>query len=206
MVLGQHRCAVGTFANRPDAEQVFNELKRAGVPTPHISIVPLEFKDAHHEEKLSNTKFNDLDEDNSQEEMGAMAATIVGSLLGAIGGCLAGLGLLLVPEFGFFLVVGTWGTPLFTTVAGAGIGAASGGLIHAVAGMETSENRVEVDFEHNSNAEYLVMVEGTDEEVDQAEFILERLNQKYLKINLPSFSGHPLVELFNKIPEFWKSW
>jgi hypothetical protein len=118
---------------------------------------------------------------------------------------LAGLALLLVPEAGFFLAVGTWGTPLLTTLAGAAIGAARGGLINAVWGMEVGENRVEVNFKHGSNAEYLVMVEGTDEEVNQAEFILERLSKKYLKINLPSFSGYPLVELL-KMPEFWKSW
>jgi len=205
MVLGQHRCAVGTFANRPDAEQVFNELKRAGVPTPHISIVPLESKDADHEEKLSNTKFNDLDEDNSQEEMGAMAATIVGSLLGAVGGCFAGLGLLLMPEVGLVLAVGTWGTPLLATVVGTGIGAASGGLIRVVAGMETPEDEAGVDFERYSTSEYLVMVEGTDEEVYQAESILDQLNQKYLKVNLPSFSKHPFVESF-KTRDFWKSW
>lgn len=204
MVSGQHRCAVGTLANGLDAEQVFNELKRAGVPIPHISIVPIDSKDIAKEE-LGEAEISDFVEDDPQEEMGAMAATIVGSLLGAISGCLAGLGLLLVPEAGFFLAVGTWGTPLLTTVAGAGIGAASGGLIKAVAGMEAGENQVEVDFKHDSNAEYLVMVEGTDEEVNQAESILDRLNQKYLKINLPSFSGYPLVELF-KIPDFWKSW
>lgn len=205
MVSGQHRCAVGTLANGLNAKQVFNELKRAGVPIPHISIVPIDSKDIAYKEEFGEVEISDSIEDDPQEEMGAMAATIVGSLLGAIGGCLAGLGLLLVPEVGFFVFVGTWGTPLLTTVAGAGIGAASGGLINAVAGMDTGENRVEVNFEHNSNTEYLVMVEGTDEEVNQAESILDRLNQKYLKINLPSFSGYPLVELF-KIPEFWKSW
>lgn len=205
MVSGQHRCAIGTLANGLDAKQVFNELKRAGVPIPHISIVPIDSKDIAYKEELGEAEISDSIEDDPQEEMGAMAATIVGSLLGAIGGCLAGLGLLLIPEVGFFVVVGTWGTPLLTTVAGAGIGAASGGLLNAVAGMDTSENRVEVNFEHDSKAEYLVMVEGTDEEVNQAESILDRLNQKYLKINLPSFSGHPLVELF-KIPGFWKSW
>ncbi|MEW6492137.1 MAG: hypothetical protein AB1589_06260 [Cyanobacteriota bacterium] len=108
---------------------------------------------------------------------------------------MAGLSLLLLPEAGFVIAVGTWGIPLLTTVAGAGIGAASCGLIGAVVGREAPENQAEVDEEGNSSREYLVVVEGTDEEVHQVESILSRLNRKYFKTNIPSLSEHPLVDL-----------
>jgi hypothetical protein len=204
MVLGQHRCAVGTFANRPHAEQVYNELRRAGVPTPQISLVPIDSQDSDQQEVLSEARINNLVEDDSQEEMGAIAAALVGSLLGAIGGCLAGLGLMLAPEIGVVMIMGTWGTTLVTTVAGAGIGGFGCGLLKAVSDMESPEDQAIADFESDSSSKYLVMVEGTEEEVHQVESILDRLNQKYLKINLPSLSENPLLELL-KAPRFWKS-
>jgi hypothetical protein len=207
VVFGQHRCAVGTLANYLNAEQVFNELKRGGVPTPHISIVPLTSPEANPNIELSQAQISELPEngESTDEEREAMAAAIVGSLLGAVGGCLTGLGLLLVPEVGFVLAIGTWGTPLIATVAGAGFGAVSGGLIGSLAEGETSENLTDLDFERDPIGEYLVMVEGTDAQVHQAETILEQLHQKYLKINLPTISEHPIVEFF-KNQDFWKSW
>jgi hypothetical protein len=207
VVFGQHRCAVGTLANHLNAKQVFNELKRGGVPTPHISIVPVSSPETHLNLEPSKTQISEVIENDTSEDedRAAMAAAIVGSLLGAVGGCLTGLGLLLVPEVGFVLAIGTWGTPLIATVAGAGLGAVSGGLIGSLGEGETSEEITDLDFEHDPMGEYLVMVEGTDDEVHQAETILEQLHQKYLKINLPSISENPLIDFF-KNQDFWKSW
>lgn len=206
MVLGQYRCAVGTLTTRLEAEQVLKELKQAGVPISQISIVPVASNNAVLKQELSGIEFNDDVEDNSQSpaETTAKAGAIVGTLLGAIAGCMAGLSLLLVPEAGFLIVVGAWGMPLLTTVAGAGIGAASCGVIGAVAGKEAPENKTGVDEEGNSSREYLVVVEGTDEEVHQVESILSRLNRKYFKTNLPSLSEPFIVDWF-KTPGLWKS-
>ncbi|MEW6492136.1 MAG: hypothetical protein AB1589_06255 [Cyanobacteriota bacterium] len=88
MVLGQYRCAVGTLATRLDAEQVFNELKLAGVPISQISIIPVASNNAALKKEFSGTQSSDDIEDNaqSQAEMTAKAGAIVGTLLGAIGG------------------------------------------------------------------------------------------------------------------------
>lgn len=161
---GQHKFTVGIFDNRPDAEQVFNRLKLAGVAIPHISIIPMDSRNTECREEVS--------EDEAPEENSAIAATIVGMLLGAVGGCLGGLGLLLVPEAGFVLAVGSWGLPLLTTVTGAGIGAASFGLIRSFAGLKTSEDGTDFDEQGRWNREYLVVVEGTDNEIYQAESII----------------------------------
>lgn len=160
----QHKYTVGIFGNRPDAEQVFNKLKLAGVAIPHISIIPMDSQKTQGWEEVS--------EDEVPEENSAIAATIVGMLLGAIGGCLGGLGLLLVPEAGVVLAVGSWGTPLLTTVTGAGLGAASFGLIRSFASLKNSENGETFDEEGNLNREYLVVVEGSDDEIYQAESII----------------------------------
>jgi hypothetical protein len=69
----------------------------------------------------------------------AHCATITGSLLGAIGGCLVGMGILAVPTVPV-LAVGTSETAVVITLTGAGIGLASGGLISALAVSRTLED------------------------------------------------------------------
>ncbi|MCA1995277.1 MAG: hypothetical protein LDL41_25000 [Coleofasciculus sp. S288] len=167
MVLGHYKHAIARFTNRLDAEQALNVLKRVGVSTAQISILPQTSLGGDIEEELGGIKTSDGDEDNPQ-----VAGTIVGILIGAIAGSLTGLGLLLLPEVGFVLLAGGSGTVLLSTLAGAGCGIASSGLIQACSCQKSSQDQAEVDCEGYPSREYLVMVEGTDREVLQAEAIL----------------------------------
>ena len=113
MVLSQHRCAVGSFFNHIDMEHALNELKSAGFPMEQISIIA---KDVDCDE------LNGL---NKNTQFGRVPiCTIAGSMLGAIGGCLVGLGILAVP--GVIVVVATSGTALAATFVGTGLGIPSG--------------------------------------------------------------------------------
>jgi len=95
-------------------------------------------------------------------------------MLGAIFGWLVGLGMLTVPGVGLLVALGTTGAALTTIFAGAGIGAASGGLIlSALASLESSD-QARVVPDGCGRDEFLVIVDGTDEEVCQAESILSR--------------------------------
>ena len=93
-------------------------------------------------------------------------------MLGAIGGCLVGLGFIAVPGVALIVAVGTSGTALVSTLAGAGIGIASGSLISALTKLEISSERARVDSDRFLQCEYLVRVNGTYEEVCLAESIL----------------------------------
>lgn len=166
MVFGPHRYAVGTFANRLDVQQALHELRQAGLKTTQISIVS---NDIDAQEPLDESGSSNWESETSQD-VRATGATITGSLLGAIGGCLVGLGLISLPGINLVVAVGTSMTALMTTLAGAGIGAASGGLIEALGQLGTASNSV--DFDCYSSGEYLVMVNGTDDEVKRAESIL----------------------------------
>lgn len=166
MVFGPHRYAVGTFANRLDVQQAVYELRQAGLKTAQISIVS---NDANSEEPLDEVGVSNWDSDESQE-VRTTAATITGSLLGAIGGCLVGIGLVWLPGISVVVAVGTSMTTLMTTIGGAGIGAVGGGLIEGLGRLVISSNSV--DLECYSRDEYLVMVNGTDDEVQRAESIL----------------------------------
>jgi hypothetical protein len=78
-------------------------------------------------------------EDNAQVKT-AHCATITGSMIGAIGGCLAGMGVLAIPGFVPILAIGSAGTAVVITLAGAGIGLAGGGLVSALTATDESED------------------------------------------------------------------
>lgn len=170
MVLGQHRSAIGTFPNRIDAEYALNKLLGAGFPMAQICVVST---NADSDQPRGGAEMNDY-VGYTVQERAARGATIAGSMLGAIGGCLVGIGMLVVPGVGPVLAVGTSATALGMTIAGAGIGLSCGGLIEALAGLGIFADRARVNGEPFSQGEYLVMVDGTDDEVRRAESILSK--------------------------------
>lgn len=163
MVVERHRHTFDIFFNQQTVAQVLNRLSNSGFSMEQISVV---VKQADIDEQLGgNRQFFWY-----QAQTGT--ASIVGSMLGAICGCLVGIGILVVPGFGPLIIVGTSGTALVATLAGAGIGVVSGGLISAL--NNTVINLDRVDSAHHSQIEYLVVVNGTDDEVRRAESILGR--------------------------------
>ncbi|HEY9653437.1 MAG TPA: general stress protein, partial [Coleofasciculaceae cyanobacterium] len=90
MVFGPHRYAVGTFANRLDVQQALHELRQAGLKTTQISIVSNDL-DVQAPIDDSGTGTSNW-ENEAPQDVRTTGATVTGSLLGAIGGCLVGLG------------------------------------------------------------------------------------------------------------------
>lgn len=165
MVLGQKRHAVGRFSNRLDAEHALSELNSAGFTAAQISIVA---KYADHEHQRDGAGISDCAGND------AHAGAITGGMLGAVLGCLVGLGMLVVPGVGFIVAVGTSGTAVGMTLAGAGIGVTGGGLISTLAGLVIPSNRARANIAPCLRGEYLLMVDGTDDEVQRAESILSK--------------------------------
>ncbi len=169
MDLSQTRYAIGRFSNRLELEQALGELNRAGFLVAQISIVA---KVADRNEPLDSSKISARTGAEAQEK--AAIGAIAGGMLGAIFGWLASLGILMVPGVSLLVVVGTTGTALATIFAGAGIGAAGGGLILALATSEIPSKRATVARGSRWRDEFLVMVDGTDDEVHRARLILSR--------------------------------
>lgn len=167
MVLDQKRRAVGTFSNRQNAEHALNELNSAGFPMKQICIVA---KNSDFDARLGRAGISDCVGDT---EEGVPTCAIAGSMLGAIGGCLVGLGIIAVPGVGPLVAIGTSGAAFGTTLVGAGIGLVSGALTEALAGLGLTRDREDYS-DRFSQSEYLVMVDGTDDEVCRAESILSR--------------------------------
>ena len=164
----QHKRAVVVLYNRIDTEHALKELVSSGFSVKQISVVT---KDADIDEQLDVSGIKESIWYKAKEGT-ATGATITGSMLGALGGCLVGIGFLVIPGVNL-IAVGASGM-VATTLAGAGIGVVTGGLIEALACLTTTSNQGSDRGSSFSLGEYLVIVSGTEEEVRRAESILSR--------------------------------
>lgn len=167
MVLGQPMRAVGVLPNREAAESALDALKKSGFTAEKVSLIA---KDTERNDQLNNADVSDAVAEQAEE--GAAAGAVTGSALGGLGGLLVGLSTLAVPGVGPVLAAGTVGTVLATALAGSGIGAASGSLAGAFAGIGIPNDQADVYGDRISQGDYVLLVEGTDEEIRQAELIL----------------------------------
>ncbi|KYC36160.1 histidine kinase [Scytonema hofmannii PCC 7110] len=161
------RRAIGVFPNRRDAEVALTELRDAGFPLSQVSLIG---KDGNHNTNLTGTN---VGKGNKADE-GAKAGAVTGGALGGLGGLLVGLGALAIPGIGPVIAGGAVATALATTAAGAGIGAAAGGVTGGLVGLGIPENRAKVYNDRLNRGDYLIIVDGTEDEVRRAETILKR--------------------------------
>lgn len=169
MVVGIHRRAVGVFSHRRDAEAALHELRDAGFPMDRVSVV---VRDADRNDQIAGAEVTENVGNKADE--GATAGAVSGGVLGGLTGLLVGLGTLAIPGIGPIMLAGAAATTLATTLAGAGIGAVAGGLLGALIGLGIPEERARVYNERVGRGHYLVIIDGTDEEIARAEAILRR--------------------------------
>ncbi|MEA5514729.1 general stress protein [Nodularia sp. UHCC 0506] len=169
MVANVRRRAVGTFSNRRDIEQALHELKNSGFSMDRVSVIA---KDAEQRGDIAGTQTRERVGNKADE--GAATGALSGGALGGITGLLVGLGTLAIPGIGPIMLAGATATTLATTLAGAGIGAVAGGLIGALIGLGIPEERARVYHQRVEQGHYLVIVDGTDAEIAQAEAIFHR--------------------------------
>ncbi|QLE56321.1 general stress protein [Nostoc sp. TCL26-01] len=169
MVVGVGRRAVGVFSHRRDAEQALHELKQSGFAMDRVSVIA---QDTDRNEEIAGTPVQERVGDKSDE--GAKVGAATGGALGGLGGLLVGLGILAIPGIGPIMLAGATATTLATTLAGAGIGAVAGSLLGGLIGLGIPEERARAYEDRVRRGHYLVIVDGTDAEIAQAEAILRR--------------------------------
>ena len=167
MALGKDKRAIGVFSSRQDAEYALNELERSGFPMGKVSIIA---RNADRQDDIAGVNVRDRVGNKADE--GATSGAITGGTLGGITGLLVGLGSLAIPGVGPVVLAGEIATTLATTVAGGAIGAAAGGLLGALIGLGIPEERARVYNDRVSRGDYLVIVNGTDDEIVRAQTIL----------------------------------
>jgi hypothetical protein len=104
----------------------------------------------------------------ASEELGRGVST--GTVVGGLGGLLVGLTELAIPGIGWVAAAGT----LVTTLLGASVGAAAGGLFTAVEKLGVPKDKTGYYAEALRQGGTLVLVRLAEERVDEAMAIMER--------------------------------
>lgn len=176
--------AVGVFSNYQDAEQAINALQNSGFSANNVSIIA---RDAEVQEDIAGV---DVSEFGTKTNEGAAAGALTGGILGGLTGLLVGLGSLVVPGVGPVLFAGEVASALTATLAGGAMGAAAGGLLGALLGLGIPEERAKIYDDRVSGGDYLVIVDGTVDEILKAEAILMNYRIQELGIyDIPEAAG-----------------
>jgi uncharacterized protein (TIGR02271 family) len=168
MASTQTRRAIGTFPTRREAEQALHELERSGFPMDKVSVIARDDRT----DRLAGA--NVSEPVGNKADDGAKTGAVSGGALGGLTGLLVGLGVLAIPGIGPVMLAGAGATVLATALSGTAIGAAAGGLLGALVGLGIPEKEAKVYSDRVSRGDYLVMVQGTDADVQHAEQVLKR--------------------------------
>ncbi|MBN3948932.1 MAG: histidine kinase [Nostoc sp. NMS7] len=167
---GVARRAIGVFSHRRDAEAALTELQDAGFPLNTVSIIA---KDTNAQGIAGVDVDRKVGTGNKADD-GVKTGAATGGVLGGLTGLLVGLGTLAIPGVGPVIAGGAIATALATTAAGGAIGAAAGGIVGGLAGLGIPEDRAQVYSDRFTKGDYLVIIDGTEAEIRQAEAILKR--------------------------------
>lgn len=163
----QQARAIGVFSKRSDAELALAELRNSNFPMDRVSVI---VQDQDHHPEVAGVQTTE--EFGNKADEGAKTGAVTGGAVGGLTGLLVGLGTLAIPGVGPIMLAGAAATALATTLAGSAIGAAAGSLLGALVGLGIPEERANMYADRVSRGDYLVIVDGTPEEIRRAEAIL----------------------------------
>lgn len=168
----QSKRAIGTFSNHADAEKALHELRDSNFPMDHVSIVGQDMnRNSSVAGAQGSDRLSDLSDGNKADE-GAKKGAATGGAVGGLTGLLVGLGMVAIPGVGPVMLAGAGATALATALTGGAIGAATGGIVGGLVGLGIPEKEAKTYSDRVDQGHYLVMVEGTDADVQRAESIL----------------------------------
>lgn len=169
MVAIAQKRAFGIFPSRKATEQAINELKASGFPMEKVSVIA---KQAEENDQLSGVTMSDRVGDRDVDATGAVGDAVTSATWGTI---LAGLTSLALPGIGPILAAGSLGVGLLTGVAGTALTVAnSGGLVKALTELGVGESPARTYSDRLIQGDYLVILDGTDEEINRAGELLRQ--------------------------------
>lgn len=170
MTDNQQKRALGVFSTRSAVENALNDLQSSGFPMNHVSVIA---KNADESQELSGAQVQDH---IGNQEVGAGNATASNLAYGgATATVLLGLTSLSIPGVGAVLAAGTLAASLVASVAGVGIHAASASsLVQAMTASGIDKAQAEIYSDRLLRGDYVVLVEGSEAEMQQAANILSQ--------------------------------
>ncbi len=174
MVAQQNKRAIGTFSNHADAETALRELRDSNFPMNQVSVV------GHDVDRNSNMagadgsdRFSDLNnKEGNRADEGAKTGATAGGAVGGLTGLLVGLGMVAIPGVGPVMLAGAGVTALATALTGGAIGAATGSIVGGLVGLGIPEAQAKKYSDRLDQGDYLVMVQGSDDDIHRAQNIL----------------------------------
>lgn len=174
MTLSRYQRAFGIISNPQYVRNAFNELEAAGFPMEKISAVARD-----SEGKTVEVRESPGNKAQEGTTIGAIAGATVGGSMGlAVGLATAAV----LPGVGPLVLIGAAATALATTLTGSVMGATAGGLIGALIGYGIPEEQATVYRDRIHKGDYLVMVEGSEADIRQAEAVLARWDIQEFRI------------------------
>jgi hypothetical protein len=164
------KATIGVYENQAKAIAAIQELKAAGYPENQISILTHSKSDHHPSDPGESEDGDGVDSDDVYEEPMRIAATGVGigAIVGPVLGALAGVGMLAIPGLGVLVGAGA----LAGAIAGLDVGIIGGGIISALAIARVNKHHEDLYQEHLQEGRYLVVAQGTEDEIEEARGIL----------------------------------
>lgn len=175
------RRGIGVFRQKLDAQAAMNDLKDSGFPMEKVSVIV-------KEDGNQSIKGKDLTKKPGHPvSEGVKVGSVTGTTIGLLTGLLAGISTVTIPGIGPVVVAGNIAEAIAVALAAGGAGAISGGLIGTLAALGIPGKRAQVYSELLSQGDYLLVIEGTSDELMRAEMIL--LNDKGI-VEWSIFDGH----------------
>lgn len=197
------KLAVGTFSNYEKTETALTELKENGFLMNQVSVVgrdinkETELAGVNTSDQFVNADNLDINENqvvevtgvnrsdqlvdisnlHTDENKSAQKATdgaMAGITIGGFTGLLVGLGALAIPGIGPVMLAGAAATALASAISGGVIGGVAGSLAGGLVGLGIPADRATVYNDLVSQGNYLVMVEGSEEDITVAESIFSK--------------------------------
>lgn len=167
------KTVVGLFDSLGEAESATRDLITAGYSRDDIGLLASDATGEWSRYKTSAlegaTPMSTLEgAAPTSKEMGSGVGT--GTIVGGVGGLLVGLTELAIPGIGWLAAAGT----IATTVLGAGMGAAAGGLLTAVEKLGVPKDKTGYYAEAVRRGGTLVLARLPEERVDDVRAIMER--------------------------------
>ncbi len=171
VVSQQQKRAIGVFLNRENAEQAIQTLQSSGFAIDKISLIAKEVEQAG--EQVSGVEVSDHVGDTKVVNSAAVVGNTIAA--GSTGFALLGLTSLALPGLGIVLAAGSLGAALAASVASSGIAVvAASNLEKALVDYGIPSARAGRYSDRLQRGDYLVTVEGTDEEIHQAEQVFSQ--------------------------------
>lgn len=165
--------AVGIFPSRRSALQALNELSSSGFPMKKVSIIT----------KKEQSDDVGMSEPALTSSEGAVAGAIAGATTGGSLALVGGLAALLIPGIGLALAAES----ILLILVGTGASAAAGGLVGALQGWFVPEKIAQLYNERVFQGDYLMTLEGTNEDIRHAEPVLNRCGiQEWRVFDIPT--------------------